>query len=276
MTRSTAQSYVVVGGRPDAGRLRTLWRYRGLVLSFTLRELQVRYRQAVLGFAWAILQPAALTLVSTLIFVHVLRLDTGATPYHLVAFTALVPWAFFQTAVMGAVPVLVNNANLVRKIWFPREALPLATVFAVLTDLGAGLGVWIVLLLCHGVSLGAPLLWVPVLLLILLVFTAACALLGAAVNVRFRDVKHALPLLLQLLFLATPIVYPLATVPAAWQAMFELNPLVAVVEGLRDVGLDGAHPDPARTMIGAGVALVCLVAAYVIYTRVDQRFADVV
>ena len=268
--------YVVEGGVRESGRLRALWRRRGLLWSFTLRELQVRYRQAALGFGWALLQPAALTVVTTLVFHTFLRIDVGGFPYPVFAFTGLVAWSFFHTAVSGAVPTLVHNAGLVRKIWFPRETLPLATVLAVGLDLLAGLGCWLLVLVVFDVPLTWHLLWAAPLLLILLAFTTACALLGASVNVRFRDVKHALPLLLQVLFFATPIVYPFDLVPAGWRTVAALNPLAAVVVGLRDAALHQHAPQVQTTLVGSGVAVLLLVVSYVHFTRADQRFADIV
>jgi lipopolysaccharide transport system permease protein len=271
-----AEGYTIRAAERPTGRLAILWRHRGVLGSFTLRELQVRYRQAALGCAWALLQPAALTLVTTLVFHAFLGLEVEGTPYPLFVYTALVPWTFFQTALTGAVPTLVNNAGLLRKIWFPRETLPLATVAAVGLDLVAGLLLWLVLLLAWGVPLHPTLLWTPLLLGLLLAFTIACALAGAAVNVRFRDVKHALPLLLQVLFFATPVVYPLARVPPGWRSVLVLNPLCAVAEGLREVALRGVAPDPARTLPGALVALLSLGLAWHLFLRWERRFADVV
>lgn len=268
--------YVVEAGRPAAGRWWALWRYRGLLWSFTLREVQVRYRQAALGALWAVLQPLALAAVTTLVFHHALHVASRGAPYALFVFTALVPWAAFHTAVLGAVPTLVNNAGLIRKIWFPRESLPLATVLAVGLDLAVGMLLWLVLLLVYGVGWHASLLWTPVLLLILVAFAAACALAGAAVNVRFRDVKHALPLLLQVLFFATPIVLPLAVFPHPWDRVLDLNPLTSVVVGLRDIGLEGRAPDATRTLLGALGAFVFLALAGALFLRTERRFADIV
>ena len=271
-----AEGYIVEGDRLPRGRLLSLWRFRGLLWSFTLRELQVRYRQAALGLAWALLQPVALTLVTTLVFHALLRVDVGGVPYPVFAFTALLAWTFFHTAVTGAVPTLVHNAGLIRKIWFPREVLPLATVAAVVLDLLCGLVLWLGLLLAYGYTPRVTWLWIPALLLVLVAFTAACALAGAAVNVRFRDVKHGLPLLLQVLFFATPIVYPFDLVPASWQRVAALNPLTCVVEGLREVALAGVGPDPGRTLLGALGAFVFLVLAWLLFTRAERRFADIV
>lgn len=270
------QGYTVVAGASTAGRWHSLWRFRGLLWSFMLREVQVRYRQAALGFLWALLQPAALALVTTLVFHEALHVDVGTVPYGIFVYTGLLAWTYFHTAVTGAVPSLVNNAGLVRKIWFPREALPLATVLAVGLDLACGLGLWLVLLVLYGFPLQLTLLWVLPLLGILLAFTAACALAGAAINVRFRDVKHALPLLLQVLFFATPIVYPASALPDGWRRLFDLNPLSSVVTGLRDIALHGHAPDPARTLLGALGAGVFLALAWLLFLRSERRFADII
>ena len=273
---TSAEGYILEAGVRERGRLHTLWLRRGLLWSFTLRELQVRYRQAALGVAWALVQPVALTLITTLVFHVFLHVDVGGTPYPVFVYTGLVAWSFFHAALTGAVPTLVHNAGLLRKIWFPRETLPLATVLAVALDLAASLGIWLLLLVGFGYPLTPVLLWVPVLCLVLLAFTTACALFGAAVNVRFRDVKHALPLLLQVLFFASPIVYPLELVPAHLRAWFSLNPLVAVIDGLRRVGLEGTAPALGTTLLGGGVACLCLLLAWLHFTRVDRRFADIV
>jgi len=256
--------------------VRTLWRFRGLLWSFTLRELQVRYRQAALGFAWALLQPTALTLVTTLVVHRFLHVTVSGSSYPLFAYTGLLVWSFFHTAVSGAVPSLVNNASLVRKIWFPRETLPLGTVAAVGLDLLAALLLWLALLAFEGLPWSVSLLWVLPLLGILLAFSAACALFGAAVNVRWRDVKHALPLLLQLLFFATPIVYPASLIPAPWRALSALNPLASVVGGLREIAFEGHGPDALRTLGGAAVALSSLLLAWSYFIRVDRGFADTI
>jgi lipopolysaccharide transport system permease protein len=268
--------YTVVAATRAPGRWHSLWRYRGLLGSFMLRELQVRYRQAALGFLWALLQPAALAVITTLVFHEALHIDVGDVPYGIFVYTGLVAWTYFHAAVTGAVPTLVNNAGLVRKIWFPREALPLATVLAVGLDLAFGLLLWLALLAFYGLPLHGVLLWTLPLLAILLALTAACALAGAAINVRFRDVKYALPLMLQVLFFATPIVYPADAVPERWRAVLDLNPLSCVVTGLRDIGLHGAAPDPARTLLGALGALVFLVLAWLLFLRSERRFADII
>jgi len=268
-------SYVVTPATRTGGP-RDLWRRRGLLLSLALKEIQVRYRQALLGVAWALVQPLALMAVTTLVFHRFLDVSSGALPYPVFVFVGLVPWTYFHTAVSGAVPSLVSNAELVRKIYFPREALPLAHVLTALVDLAAGIVLALVLALGWGAPITGYLLLAPLLLAVLVAAAAELALLGSAVNVYFRDVKHALPLLLQVLFFATPVVYPLDAVPASWRPAFGLNPLTAVVEGLRRVLCEGRAPDAGLTALGAAVSLVALAAAWAAFSRAARRFADVV
>lgn len=266
----------VITTRSRPGGPGSLWRHRDLLLSLTLKEIQVRYRQALLGVGWAILQPLALMVVTTLVFHRMLAVSSGATPYWLFVFAGLLPWTTFHTAVSGAVPSLVSNADLVRKIWFPREALPLAHVLATLLDLGSGFVLLVVLAFADGATPSIAWLALPLLLLVLVATSAAVALLFSAVNVYFRDVKHALPLLLQVLFFATPIVYPLTSVPDAWRPAFALNPLTAVVDGVRRIVLEGRWPDALLTGTGGVVALLLLALAWLVFRRAERRFADVV
>lgn len=267
--------YVITPASRPGGPLALLG-HRGLLGSLAIKEIQVRYRQALLGVVWAVLQPAALMLVTTLVFHRMLAVSTGQTPYPLFVFTALVPWTCFHTAVTGAVPSLVTNADLVRKIWFPREALPLAHVAAVLLDFAIGLVLLLILALAYGVAPSWTWFAALPLVLLLVVTTAAVALLFSAVNVFFRDVKHALPLLLQVVFFATPIVYPLESVPEGWRGVLALNPLTAVVDGMRRTLLHGELPAPALTATGSLVALLLLALAGFVFRRAEGRFADVV
>ncbi len=266
----------VISGPARIGGLHALWRRRSLLFSLTLREAQIRYRQAFLGALWALAQPLVLMVVTTLVFHRFLGVEVEGVPYPLFAFPALVVWTYVHTAVTSSVGSLVTNADLVRKIWFPREGLPLAAILAILPDLAVGLFVWLILILLAGLPLPATLLLAPLLLGILIAFTVACALFGSAVNVFFRDVKHGLPFLLQVVFFATPIVYPLRSVPPPWRALLVLNPLTSVVEGLRAIGLEGRLPDLAVTATGAAIALVLCALAYRVFLHAERRFADVV
>lgn len=271
--------YVVEAGRRPAA-LALLWSRRGVLLSLWLRDVHVRYRQAALGALWALAQPLALMAVTTAVFHGMLGVapggeDGGTTSYALFVLTGLVPFTFFQTAVTAAVPSLVSDASLVRKIFFPREAVPLAAVGAAGIDLVLGIGLWLLAVVLVGSGPTLSWLLVPVLLLILVATAAAVALLGAAINVYLRDVKHAIPLLLQVLFFATPIVYPL-TAASAGRVMWCVNPLTGVVLGLRRIGLEGRPPALLETGVSALVAAALLGIAYSFFTRAASRFADVV
>ncbi len=271
-----AGGYVVEGGRPERGRLADLIARRGVLWSFLLRELQVRYRQAALGCAWALVQPISLTIAAGLLLGNAAPAEGGGFGRGLFTFTALVPWTYFQAALLGAVPSLVSNANLVRKIWFPREALPLAVVGAVAVDLLLGWCFWLGWVVVAGAHIGLALLWSVPLLLILVGFTAACALAGSALNVHWRDVKHALPVVLQVGLLVCPIFYASSTLAEGWRQVVAYQPLAVVMEGMRDVALRGTAPDPVALLFGGLGTLVLLAAAWTIYTRADRHFADVV
>lgn len=269
-----ATGYTIEAGRLPAGRCRALWEARGVLLALAEREVKVRYRQATLGVLWALAQPAALAAVSTAVLHRWLGVGVAVGDYPRFAFAGLVAFTFFQAGLTAAVPSLVQNAGLLRRIWFPREALPLASLGGAGVDLALGCGLatgWAVL---AGDGPGAALLWALPALLVLLVFTSACALLGAAWNVRHRDVKHALPLVLQLLFFATPVVWPAQSAPPAWRPWLDLNPLSGVCAGLRAAWLPGASPAPDALLPGAAVALGALLLSSFAFGRLERRFAD--
>jgi len=258
------------------GPLRDAWSRREVFWSLTLREIQVRYRQAWLGAGWALLQPVALMVVATLVFHRFLEVDAWAVSYPFFAFTGLFVWTYFHTAVSTAVPSLVANARLLKKIWFPREALVFGALAAAGLDLAVGALLWLGMVAVEGAHVGAALLALPPALAVLALATAGPALLGAAVNVRYRDVKHALPLLLQIVFFATPIVYPLRKVPQPWRTWITLNPLTGVVEGLRSAAFEGHAPAAGIWMPGTAIAILVFALAYAAFVRAGRRFADVV
>jgi lipopolysaccharide transport system permease protein len=244
--------------------------------SLALRDLHVRYRHPTIGVLWAVLQPLALAVATTLVFHRALDVPSDRVPYLTFVFAGLFAWTYFHGAVHAAVPSLVNDANLVRKIWFPREAIPLAPVLAGLLDLAACGVALAILAMLSDVSVGWTALWALPLVVCLVAWTAACALAGAAVNVHFRDVKHAVPLLLQLLFFATPVLYPLSALPPAWRPWALANPMTGIVEGLRASLLHGRAPPSDALLTAFGVSAVALVASYALYKSADRRFADVV
>jgi lipopolysaccharide transport system permease protein len=257
-----------------AAALAEVVRARGLVWAFTLRELQVRYRQAALGAAWAVARPLALTVICAWVFGAALGVPHGRAPYAAFVFVGLAAWGFVNDALTLAVPGLVQHAPLVRRMAFPREALPLSAVLTAGFDLLVALFVGAVIGVAAGLPVHGTWIWTPLLLLVLAALTTALALLGAGTNVRLRDVKHALPLLLQAGFFVSPVVYPSSSVPEPWRALYDVNPVAGVLEGLRRVLLEGLPPEPGPTLYAAAVGLAALFLSLVVFRRAARRFAD--
>jgi lipopolysaccharide transport system permease protein len=258
------------------GHFSELYRNRDLLWLWTLREVQVRYKQSLLGIAWAVLQPVALTVIFTVVFSLLVRVDTGAIPYPIFAYTALVPWTFFSTSLSFGIASLVNNMNLVTKIYFPREILPLASVGAAFVDFLVSAAILVGMMLIYGITPGWVSLWVVPLLVLQVALTVAVVLLGSAVLVFFRDMRFVVPLLTQLWMYATPIIYPVDLVPERFRALYFLNPMAGIVDGYRRVLLSGEAPRLDSLALGAAVSLVLLTAGYVSFKRAEPVFADLI
>lgn len=257
--------------------LRELWAYRELLAFLVWRDVKVRYKQTALGAAWAIIQPLATMLVFTLFFGRLAGITPPhGVPYWLFAYVALVPWTFFATGVSQSSDSLVGSANLLRKVYFPRLAIPLAAAFAGLVDVGLSLLVLLVAMLVAGVVPGVAVLALVPLLLLALTIAVGVGLWLSALNVQFRDVRYVVPFLLQLWLYATPIAYPstLITDPR-WRALYGLNPMVGVVDGFRWALL--GLPFPAVQIgLSAATGLVLLLSGALYFRRMERTFADVV
>jgi ABC-type polysaccharide/polyol phosphate export permease len=258
------------------GALRDVWKARELVRTLAERELRARYKQAALGFAWALVTPLALMLVFTLFIGRLAQIDTGGAPYPLFAYLGLLPWTFFSTAVNQGGQSLVQNIPLLNKVYCPREVFPLASVGVAGLDMCVALIPLVGLFVFTGLVPRATSAWVPLLLLIQIAFTLGITLITSAIVVYLRDLKHALPILLQLGLFATPVAYPLSIVPPSIQGLYvAINPLGAVIDGYRRTVLFGLPPDWGL-MLPAGIsAAVVLVAGYFLFKRMETGFADV-
>ena len=280
--RADGPRRVTVVGPPAASLrglladLAKLVRYRDLLHTLAVHRVKVRYKQSVLGIAWAVLQPLTLVLIYTIIFSRVARVPSEGLPYALFAFAALLPWLCFSTALTNGTNSLVSHSHLVTKVYFPREILPLTYVLAALFDFAVAALLLAAMMFYYGVGLTAHALWAAPVLLVLLVFTTAASLAFSATQVRFRDIGVAMPLLLQLWMFATPVVYPLSAVPAWALPAYRLNPMVGVVENFRRVLLQGAPPDFASLGAAAAVSAALLAASYVYFKRVEATVADVI
>jgi lipopolysaccharide transport system permease protein len=247
-----------------------------LLWLWTGREVRVRYKQSALGAAWAVIQPLALTLVFTLVFSRLIQVDTGGVPYPVFAFSALVPWTFFATSLAFAIPSLVNNLNLVGKIYFPREILPLANIGAALLDFAIAGLVFVGMMLIYQIPLTLNVLWVVPLLVIQIMLTVGITLMGAALIVFFRDVRFLIPLLTQIWMYASPVIYPATLVPAQWQTLYFLNPMAGIIAGYRSALVLGETPNLPALMLATLVSVVLLLIGYATFKRSEPLFADLI
>jgi lipopolysaccharide transport system permease protein len=253
-----------------------LWRYRDLAGQIALRDITVRYRQTLLGGAWAILQPLGFMVVFSLFFGNLAGVASNGLPYPLFSLAALVPWTFFANALLLGSDSLVANSALVSKIYFPRIFMPAGIVVAGFVDLLISLVILIAIVLIWGLTPTIAILTVP-----LLVAIAAAAALGtasalSAINVRFRDVRYIVPFGIQLWLFATPVVYPSSLLGEPWQTISAINPMVGVVEGFRWATLGSGAPPWDLIAISAASACVLFVAGLAYFDRVERRFADFV
>lgn len=256
--------------------LRGLWQYRDLFYTLTVHRIKVRYKQSVLGLAWAILQPLSLMLIYTVIFSVIARVPSEGVPYAVFAYAALLPWTFFSSALTNATTGLVNHSQLVTKVYFAREILPLTYVSAALFDFCVASFFLIALFVYYGVTLTFFALWAIPILVLLTMLATALSLIFSVIQVRFRDVGVAMPLLLQVWMFASPVVYPLSAVPQRWRGLYALNPMVGVIENFRRAVLQGTEPDFYSLGVSALVAAVLLPLAYLYFKRVEATMADII
>jgi ABC-type polysaccharide/polyol phosphate export permease len=255
--------------------VREVWRGRELVRTLAERDFRVRYKQAVLGVAWAVLTPLALMVVFTVFFQRVAKVDTGGAPYALFAYLGLLPWTFFSTSVAQGGQSLVLNNQLLNKVYCPREVFPMASTVVAAIDTTIAVLVLGLLFVVTGFAPKATSLWVPVLLFVQVAFTFGVTLIISAVLVFFRDLRHALPVILQLGLFATPVAYGMNVVPESLQVAYSaLNPLAPVIDGYRRTILLGLPPDWRLLAPGAVVAVALLVAGYALFKRMEPGFAD--
>lgn len=256
--------------------LSALWRARQLVRSLAERDLRARYKQALLGFGWAVVPPLATVLVFTVLFDRVATIDTQGTPYVLFSFLGLLPWTFFSASVSAAASSLVGNVSLLNKINCPREVFPLTGLVVAAVDAALSLAVLVVLFAVTGYAPRAEAVWAPLYLVVGVAFTVAVALFASIVVVYLRDLRHALPLILQLGLFATPVVYGLDVISPVWVNVYVVaNPLAAVIDGYRRTILLGQAPDWGLLALAATSSGVLLVASFALFKRLETGIADV-
>lgn len=258
--------------------LRTLYHHRELLWVLTLREIQVRYKQSVLGVAWAIVQPLSLMLIFTLVFSVLLKVDSDGVPYPIFSYSALMIWTLFSNSLNRAIPSLEQNAPLIRKIYFPREFFPISAVLGGLFDFLISAVIFIGLMVYYRAEVvWTPyMLWAVPIIAIQLVFTLGICFFASAINVYYRDVKHALPLLIQVWMYASPIIYPVSMVPERLQTLYFMNPMAGIIYNFRAVVVQGVAPNLTYLAIGLGGSLLLFAVCYLYFKRVEMEFADIV
>jgi lipopolysaccharide transport system permease protein len=266
--------------KPSSGwiglKLSELWSYRELLYFLIWRDLKVRYKQTALGAAWAVMQPLFTMLIFSLFFGRLAKMPSDNIPYPIFSYTGLVPWTFFARGLASSSNSLVDSANLIRKVYFPRLMIPIADVLSGLVDFAIAFVVLVGMMAYYHVTPSSRIVWLPAFLLLALVAALAVGLWLSVLNVEYRDVKYTVPFLTQFWMFATPIVYPSSLLTGKWRVLFGLNPMVGVVEGFRWSVL-GAKTSPGPMIAASAAASVALLVGGAFYfRRMEKTFADVV
>lgn len=282
MDRAAAASGVAIPELVEIGRARTvaqalgeLWRDRELLYFLVWKDIKVKYKQTAIGIAWVVLQPLMGMLLFTVLFGKVAKLPSDGLPYPVFYYSSLLSWTYFSTALIMASNSVISNTSLITKVYFPRILLPAASVIGSLLDLAIASVILVGLLVVYGIVLSPWLVLVPLFLGLLVVFTLGVGQLLAALNVNYRDIKHALPFLVQIWMFASPVVYPVSMVPERYQKLVSLNPIAGIIEATRAV-ISG-RPVP-WDWVGVSAAMTAVVFVWGLwyFQRTARRFADVI
>jgi lipopolysaccharide transport system permease protein len=274
-----SDSHVIVV-KPSKGwislKLKELWEYRDLLYFLAWRDIKVRYKQTVLGAAWAIIQPFFTMVIFSLFFGRLAKIPSDGIPYPIFAYAALVPWTFFANGINQSANSLVGNANLIKKVYFPRLVMPLSSVISGVVDFILAFAVLLGMMLFYNIYPTSNIIWLPFLLLLALVTSLGVGLWLSALSAQFRDVFYIVPFLIQFWLFASPIAYPSSLLSEPWRTVYGINPMVGVVEGFR-WALLGTDTTPGPIIIVSTlVALMLLVSGVFFFRRMEKTFADVI
>jgi lipopolysaccharide transport system permease protein len=255
-------------------RLHEVWQYRELLYFFVWRDIKVRYKQTVIGVLWVVIQPLMTMGVFTIFFGRLAKLPSQGLPYPVFYFAALVPWAYFSSALSSCTNIMVSNQHVITKVFFPRLVLPLAAVCSPLIDFCIGLIVMIALTLSFGIRPSATVLLLPV-LIVLAVFTAlSVGLWTSALNALYRDVASIIPFAVQFWMIASPVVYPSSLVPQRWRGLYGLNPMVSVIDGFRWALTGHGQPPGPIMLVSAAMVVVLLIGGLIFFQRMEGNVTD--
>ena len=267
---------VIEAGRTELHYWRDLWRYRELFYFLAWRDIKVRYKQTILGAAWAIAQPLLSMLIFSFVFGRLAHVPSNGVPYPLFAYAGLLPWTFFSTAISNSGNSIVGNSNLITKVYFPRMTIPVAAVGAALVDFGIGLIMLFILRSYYGIANTRSILAFPAILTILIVFAIGVGLCVSALNVRYRDVRYALPFAIQLWMFVSPVIYPLSFLPGRFRWIFILNPLTGILEGFRAALLGLSGFDWEAGGLAVVLSFLVFLGGVYVFRRAEKTFADLI
>lgn len=259
----------------SALNLPELWDQRELLYYLTLRDVKVRYKQTVLGVAWVVLQPLMMTLIFTVVLGMLVRIPTGNVPYPILVYVGLLPWTFFSSAVSSAGSSLIGNSQLITKVYFPRLLVPMAAIGSRLIDLFIAFAILAGMMIYYRVGVGWTTLLLPVLVLLTTLLALGVGTLLAAINVKYRDIGVLLPVVIQLWMYVSPVLYPASLVPARWRRLYDLNPMVGIIQGFRGALFNEGF-DRFALGVTAATTLVVLTCAAYFFRRAESSFADVI
>lgn len=276
--RSTPETPLVTiaAGRLGYLPFRELWEFRELLYFLTWRDIKVRYKQTVIGAGWAVIQPVVAMIIFTAIFSRVAKIPSEGIPYPIFAYTGLLPWQLFSGALQRAITSLVGSAALITKVYFPRLIVPIAATLSATVDFAIAFLVLIAMAVGFGVTPTWRVVALPGFVGLVLLAALAVGLWLSALNVRYRDVGHAVPFLIQIWMFASPVVYPLSLVPERWRLIYSLNPMVGAIEGFRWAVLDKPAPDLTMVAVSGAVTVVLLFGGLAFFRRMERIFADVI
>jgi lipopolysaccharide transport system permease protein len=257
-------------------KLKELWEFRGLLYFLTWRDIKVRYKQTIFGAAWAVIQPFFTMIVFSLFFGRLAKIPSDNIPYPIFAYAALVPWTFFANGLSQASNSLVTSGNIIKKIYFPRLAIPIATVVSGVVDFFIAFIVLILMMLYYGFIPTLNIIWLPFFFGMTFITSLGVSLWLSAMNVQFRDIRYVIPFLTQFWLFSTPIAYPSSLLPEPWRTIYGINPMVGVVEGFR-WALLGTETAPGKIIIvSLFFAVFLLIGGAYYFRRLEKTFADVV
>ncbi len=276
VTTSSAPTVVI---RPSRGwipiNLRDLWAYRELLYFLTWRDIKVRYKQTLLGFAWAIIQPLFMMIVFTLFFGTLAKIPSEGIPYPLFNYTALLPWTLFAEGISRSSNSLIGSTNLVQKVYFPRLIMPLAGILSPVVDFAIAFIILIGLMLYYGYPPTINLFWLPAFIILALITSLGVGLWLSAINVKYRDVRYIIPFLVQIWLFASPVVYASSLLPEKYQIIYGINPMAGVIEGFRWAIL-GTEPPGSLIAVSAAITVAILISGAYYFRHSEKTFADVI